>query len=257
MLAFLLLALIQGPPLVAPLVPIEGTPSLVLGVPQAPGSCRAASLTTLQEAATLIGRAGPASAQTLLIQAAREDSDCTPLLGASWSLSGWVVARAAEQTGGSIESLAGARTAVTMLETVGQRPEWRVESEYARAAISAAMAAAQDERSEMAIFLAHARGLSDRLALAQATPLWPLPIDVLEGELWLEVDRYDEARAAFERAEATGFVLVSLARTRARLGDEAGACAAARLAVEKSDGALLDEAKQYLARPACAVGAGL
>ena len=37
------------------------------------------------------------------------------------------------------------------------------------------------------------------LAPGAQTRLWPLPIDEVEGELWLEVDRFTEARAAFER----------------------------------------------------------
>jgi hypothetical protein len=220
-----------------------------------PDSCQAKSAQALQEARALIGRAGPASAQTMLVESARTDPTCAPLLGAGWSISGWVTARAAARAGGTGESLAGATTAIATLETLGTRPEWRVESEYARTAIRAAMAAAQDERPEMAIFLAHARGLSDRLTLAQATPEWPLPIDAIEGDLWLEVDRYDEARAAFERARATsptGFVLVGLARTKARLGDERGACDTYREAMDRSERAVQDEARAYLKRPACA-----
>lgn len=229
---------------------------LLLALAQAlPDSCQAKSAQVMQELRTLIGRAGPASAQGRLVEAAKSDSRCAPLLGAGWSVSGWVTARVAARAGGTMESLAGATTAVATLEKLGERPDWRVESEYARAVIRAAMAASQDERSEMAIYLTHARSLSDRLGLAQLTPVWPLPIDAVEGDLWLEVDRYEEARAAFERARATaptGFVLVGLARTRARLGDERGACDAYREAVEQSERALQDEARTYLARPGCA-----
>lgn len=228
---------------------------LLLALTQAsPGTCSPASMQVLQEAAALAGRAGPGAAQAMLVAAARDDSRCAPLLGAGWSVSGWVTARQAVRAGGSPESLADARVAVETLGKLGAQPEWRVESEYAQAAIRAAMAAAQDERSEMAIYLAHARGLSDRLALAQATPRWPLPIDALEGDLWLDVDRYAEARAAFERAQktdATAFVLVGLARTRARLGEQADACEAYRQAAAIAERALLDEARAYLKRPAC------
>lgn len=218
--------------------------------------CQLVSLTKLQDALAIVGRSGPAGAQTALNQAAREDAGCTPLLGAGWSISGWVTARAAERTGGSEESLRGARAAVERLVAIGARPEWRVESEYARAAILAAIAAAQDERGEMALYLAHARSLSEQLALAGATPRWPLPIAALAGDLWLEVDRYDEARTAFERAEPTGFVLIGLARTRTRLDDRAGACEAYRQALQKSDGGLLADAQASLARLKCDAGAG-
>lgn len=229
---------------------------LLLTLAQEPAEvCRGASLQALRDAAVMTGRAGPGAARSALTEAARQDSACAPLLGAGWSLTGWVAARAAARVGGTSESLSGASTALTTLETLGTRPAWRVESEYARAAIRAAMAAAQDERSEMAIYLAHARGLSERLALAGATPQWPLPIDALEGDLWLEVDRYEDAQRAFVRAQqidANGFVLTGLARTLDRLGDQAGACRTYRLAVDATvDGALLDESRGYLARPSC------
>ncbi len=228
-----------------------------VGVAQEPTpGCQAASLAKLQEALAIAGRSGPVRAQAPLNQAAREDAGCTPLRGAGWSISGWVAARAAERSGGSEESLIGAREAVERLAAIGVRPEWRVESEYARAAIQAAMAAAQDERGEMALYLAQARSLSEQLALAGATPHWPLPIDAVEGELWLEVDRYQEARAAFERAAPTGIVLIGLARTRTRLNDHAGACRAYRQAVDKSDGDLLADAQASLTRLKCGAAAG-
>jgi tetratricopeptide (TPR) repeat protein len=242
MLTVLLLALLEGTP---------GVPGLVQNATDA---CEASSLQVLQEAAALVGRAGPISTQSMLVEAAKNDSDCAPLLGAGWSINGWAVARAAVRHGGTPDSLVDAKWAAQVLEKIGLKPEWRVESEYARAAISAAEAASQDERPQMAIFLAHARGLSDRLTLARATPRWPLPIDLLEGDLWLEVDRYDEALAAFERAlklETTAFALVGLARTRDRLGDKAGACDAYRQALETAERALLDEARAYLVAPPC------
>ena len=74
---------------------------------------------------------------------------------------------------------------------------------YADAAIRAAISAAQEERDEMAVFLEHARALSVQMALTGAPPRWPLPIDELEGELWFEVDRFTEARDAYQRAIKT------------------------------------------------------
>ncbi len=243
MVVVLLLALMEGTPL--------GVPGFVQ---PSPDSCAQSSMQVLQEAAALAGRAGPVSTQGMLVDAAKSDSRCTPLLGAGWSISGWAVARAAVRAGGSPDSLVNARWAVQTLEKIAERPEWRVESEYARAALTAAMAAAQDERSEMAIYLAHARSISDRLTLARVTPRWPLSIDTLEGDLWLEVDRYAEALAAFERAQkldANAFVLVGLARTRARMGNAAGACEAYRQATTTAERALLEEARAYVARPLC------
>ena len=100
---------------------------------------------------------------------------------------------------------------------------------YADAAIRAAVSAAQEERDEMAVFLAHARDLSDTMALTGAPAQWPLPIDEMEGELWLEVDQYAEARDAYQRAtklKPTANAWIGLARASDRLGDLVGACAA-------------------------------
>ena len=60
-------------------------------------------------------------------------------------------------------------------------------------------------------------------------PGWPLPIDEVEGELWFEVDRYVEARDAYERAvkgAASPNALVGLARAADKLGDRVAACSA-------------------------------
>ena len=100
---------------------------------------------------------------------------------------------------------------------------------YAEAVLRAAVAAAQDERDEMQVYLALGRDLAVSLALGAQTRLWPLPIDEVEGELWLEVDRFAEARAAFERAAAAGRGArgtIGLALTADRLKDVPAACAA-------------------------------
>ena len=67
------------------------------------------------------------------------------------------------------------------------------------------------------------------MSLTGAPAQWPVPIDELEGELWLEVDRYTEARDAYLRAtklKPTANAWVGLARASDRLGDLVGACAA-------------------------------
>ena len=100
---------------------------------------------------------------------------------------------------------------------------------YAEAVLRAAVAAAQDERDEMQVYLALGRDLAVSLALGAQTRLWPLPIDEVEGELWLEVDRFADARAAFERAAAAGRGArgtIGLALTADRLKDVPAACAA-------------------------------
>lgn len=127
---------------------------------------------------------------------------------------------------------------------------------YADAAARAAISAAQDERDEMAIFIGYARSIDAQLTGMGGAAAWPLPLDELEGELWLEVDRYNEAHDAYLRAIAKGGsprAWIGLARANDRLGNTLAACDAYRRA---SIGALIDEDKaealNYLNSAACA-----
>ncbi len=140
------------------------------------------------------------------------------------AMDGWVAARALAPRGGALELLGPVNE---HLKTLDRLPG--PAARYAEVAIRAAVSAAQDERGELDVFLAHARDLSATMALAGAAAQWPVPIDELEGELWLEVDRYADARDAFRRAtrlRPTPNALVGLARASDRLGDLVGACAA-------------------------------
>jgi predicted Zn-dependent protease len=81
----------------------------------------------------------------------------------------------------------------------------------------------------LGVFLAHARDLSNTMAITGAPAQWPLPIDELEGELWLEVDRFADAREAYTlatRLKPTANAWIGLARANVRLNDVIGACAA-------------------------------
>ena len=85
--------------------------------------------------------------------------------------------------------------------------------------------------------------------LAGEVAEWPLPIDELEGELWLEVDRYTEAREAYQRAVDAGggpSALAGLARVSRRMNDERSACDAYRRAASAAAGVLAEEARAYL-----------
>jgi len=137
---------------------------------------------------------------------------------------GWVAARALAPKGGALELLGPVNLRLRALDGLPGNA-----ARYADAAIRAAVSAAQEEREEMAVFLAHARDLSDTMALAGAPAQWPLPIDEMEGELRLEVDQYAEARDAYQRAtklKPTANAWIGLARASDRLGDLVGACAA-------------------------------
>lgn len=140
------------------------------------------------------------------------------------AMEGWVAARELAPKGGALELLGPVNLRLRALDGLPG-----VAARYADVAIRAAVSAAQDERDEMEVFLAHARDLSDTMALAGAPAQWPLPIDELAGELWLEVDRYTEARDAYLRAtrvRPTANAWVGLARASDRLGDLVAACAA-------------------------------
>ncbi len=140
------------------------------------------------------------------------------------AMAGWMAARELAPKGGAVELLGPVNERLKQLDAMPNTT-----ARYAEIAIRAAVSAAQEERDEMGLFLDHARGLAAQLALAGAPAQWPLPIDELEGELWLEVDRFAEARAAYERAtKSTGSpnAWIGLARTSDKLGDLIGACAA-------------------------------
>ena len=137
---------------------------------------------------------------------------------------GWVAARALAPKGGALDLLGPVNLRLRALDGLPG-----LAARYADTAIRAAVSAAQEERDEMAVFLAHARDLSDTMALTGAPAQWPLPIDEMEGELRLEVDQYAEAREAYRRAtklKPTANAWIGLARASDRLGDLVGACAA-------------------------------
>ena len=139
-------------------------------------------------------------------------------------MEGWTAARALAPKGGAVELLGPVNVrlqARSMRSRTRRRatPRWRS---------ARRCRAAQEERDEMALLLAHARDLSNQMALIGAPAQWPLPIDELEGELWFEVDRFTEARDAYERAtklKPTPNAWIGLARASDRLGDVVTACA--------------------------------
>lgn len=140
------------------------------------------------------------------------------------AMAGWAAARALAPKGGAVELLGPVNTRLRELDALPN-----TSARYAEVAIRAAVSAAQEERDEMGLFLDHARDLSKQMALAGAPAQWPVPIDELEGELWFEVDRFEQARDAYERATkltGTPNAWIGLARARDRLGDMIGACAA-------------------------------
>jgi len=176
---------------------------------------------------------------------------CRELVVAAWAWDGWQAAVVAASRGGSDQSLTDVRTALASLGPPGPTAS---HGAYATAVLRAAAAAAQDERDEMRVWLEHARDLATRMALTGDRARWPLPIDLVDGELWLRVDDFELAEASYTRALAVRDSAAGwrgLARARARRGNRDGACAAYRKARDsagpaQATGVVATEAGGYL-----------
>jgi pimeloyl-ACP methyl ester carboxylesterase len=197
-------------------------------------SCEPATVrSALQRAADELQRMDDAAARAALFAATGAEASCRELPIASAALEGWIEARRLATVAGAPDQLSGINQVLKRLEVLrvsGSPTSLSVQlASYAEAVLRAAVAAAQDERDEMQLYLGLGRDLAASLTLAAQTRLWPLPIDEVEGELWLEVDRFAEARAGFERAAAAGRgarATIGLALTADRLKDVPVACAA-------------------------------
>src|SRR5262245_42424229 len=84
------------------------------------------------------------------------------------AMEGWRAARAIAPKGGPVELLGPVNVSLKQLDELGG-----MKARYADAAIRAAVAAAQEEREELALRLEHARSLSDLIALAAPPPESP------------------------------------------------------------------------------------
>jgi tetratricopeptide (TPR) repeat protein len=198
---------------------------------QAP--CTATHLAVVADAEHQLVRGDDQGARAAL-GATATAAECDLIQVATLALDGWREARALAPAGGAADLLGPVRRTLEQLDSLMPTEE-RLEAEYAHTAIRAAVAAAQDERPEMELMLTHARDLAERLQLRGRRAVWPRPLNLLVGELWFEVDRFDDARAAYQRAvagDASPAALVGLARALARLGQTAAACTTYRRAVE-------------------------
>jgi hypothetical protein len=160
------------------------------------------------------------------LEAARAGTGCDEAEGTVEYLEGLVAARAAVKTGGATDSLRDVRSAANALSrrAEGGNRRWEVASLLIRAA----GAATQYERDEMAVYLAEAVRIEGLLLDAQQPAPPIVTAHELAGELWLQVDRYEDARQAYLRAAdrvgRTGRVHLGLARSAARLNDTPIAC---------------------------------
>lgn len=140
------------------------------------------------------------------------------------AMEGWLAARALAPKGGPVNLLGPVNVRLRELDNFAN-----TSARYAEIAIRAAVSAAQEERDEMGLLLEHARSLSEQIAVGGTPPQWPLPIDELAGELWFEVDRFEDARDAYRRASElrpTPNAWIGLARSSDKLGDRVTACRA-------------------------------
>ena len=159
-------------------------------------ACSPAALADIKEASARVQAFDLAGAVDHLRQQWARGCEDTQIAGLY--LAGLFAAMEAYKQGGSAESLVPVRDAIAALEKIsGQAPG---SAEIARLVLVAASAAAQSEREEMGAFLMHAIAM-ESLQLAAGQPGAPV-LSALEvaGELWLQVHRFDEAHAAFERA---------------------------------------------------------
>lgn len=189
-------------------------------------TCSTRVTPTLADATTAIANDAFARAEALLEAARPQDRACVELVFAHLAVAGWNAARAAAAHAGSPQSLTRPRLIVSELILLSKQGSLRYEIEYSRSLIAAAMAAAQDEREEMRVHLEQARWAHALIPNASSATGWPLPIDEAEGELWLEVDRFADAAAAYRRAAVAGRARAhaGLARSAAALGDTQTAC---------------------------------
>ena len=132
-------------------------------------------------------------------------------------LRGWEAAREAARVGGSAESLAPVRDAIAALERLARGAHGP--AEIAAYVLRAAADAAQDEREEMALFLAHAIEL-ERVQLEARQPGAPaITAHEAAGDLWLRVRRYEDARRAFEHARSVVGTTPLIERGLSRVND--------------------------------------
>jgi tetratricopeptide (TPR) repeat protein len=203
---------------------------LQLAIDAQPSTCRDVERTALLRSQEQLARGDELGARRALDVG---DTECVPRTVARLALRGWIEARVLARIGGAVDQQQDVRKTLDELQALAGDESWGLEIEYAGTMIRAAIAAAQDERPEMELLLTHARDLSERLLRRDRRAVWPRPFNIAAGDLWFEVDRYDDALMAYERAvraDASALAIVSVSRALARLGRLEEACATYRRA---------------------------
>jgi hypothetical protein len=192
------------------------------------------------------------------LDAARAAGACDAAAGTVEYLEGLLGAREAVKQGGTIDSLRDVRSAANALSRRAEAGNRRWEA--ASLAMRAVAAASQDERGEMSIYLAEAIRI-EGLLLTAGEPAAPIiSVHELAGDLWLQVDRFADARAAYERAAErvgrTPRVRLGLARAAKRLDEAAVACEQYRGLLEwwgarTASPPEIQEAREYVESQGC------
>jgi hypothetical protein len=141
-------------------------------------------------------------------------------------LRGLVDAREAFDDGGTVAALTPVYGAIEGLATLSQGR--RGSAEIARLVLQAAAAAAQSERDEMRLYLETAIQM-ELIQGAAGLPGAPLVSTTeIAGDLWLQVDRYEDARQVYDdAADRVGPSLRNMlgsARASRRLKNVLAAC---------------------------------
>jgi hypothetical protein len=141
-------------------------------------------------------------------------------------LRGLVDAREAFQDGGTVAALAPVYGAIEALATLSQGR--RGSAEIARLVLQAAAAAAQSERDEMRRYLETAMQMEVIQSAGRLPGAPRISAPEIAGDLWLQVDRYEDARQLYDdAADRVGPSLRNMlgsARASRRLKDVLAAC---------------------------------
>ena len=190
----------------------------------------------------------------------RTSSGCETTRIALLYFRGLQAARAAYPNGGDDVSLMPVTQTITELERYAAT---NPRAELLRVTLMAAAAAAQSERSDMALLLEQATTLEEKMFATSGTGAPGVTAHEVAGDLWFQVHRFEMARAAYQRASElfglTPGIALGLARTAVQLHDDVRACDAYRWVVTQWTASAappdIVEARAFVASARCGAGA--
>jgi hypothetical protein len=230
--------------------------ALTVGLTLVQGTCTKDAAVLMSEASVRVEEFDLAAAADRFERASK--MGCSEAMVGATYLRGLIAAREAYGQGGSEPSLVPVRQAADVLGSRSRSLPGP--AEIARLVLSAAAAAAQSERDEMAVLIEHASSMEQlQLQAGQATVPVLSALEVA-GDLWLQVHRYDDARRAYaraaERVGRTPRIMAGLGRSAARLKEGEVACREFRELIawwgnRSTTPPEVAEAREYLRQPVC------